>query len=246
MPFLTQDWTEARRRFSRPWQRSLTTIWTARRGDLIQFKNPADLPARGQREDGRADPGENQGVAGRPGFYYAQAALALRHEDRQEARVLDGDGGKGIFAAIEQAFAESFYEVGWLPKAGGRDAWSALEVTSPAERLARAQADLARAERAYRRRDLEGAWQLLDQVDATAPNQAVTYTCEARYCSTKGRSMKPKRLCGTRWRPIHNFRGRALQPGASAFAQKTTRLRARNWRRSSVQSPVARKSRENG
>ncbi len=60
---------------------------------------------------------------------------------------------------LNQLFAESFYEVGWLPKP--KDAPPvALEVSSPAERVARAQADLAQAERAFRQRDFEGAWQV--------------------------------------------------------------------------------------
>ncbi len=87
---------------------------------------------------------------------------------------------------LNKLFAESFYEVGWLPKP--EDATPvALEVTSPAERVARAQADLARAEQAYRRRDLEGAWQLLDQVDATAPNQAVTYNLRGEILFDQGK-----------------------------------------------------------
>ena len=88
---------------------------------------------------------------------------------------------------VNKLFAESFYEVGWLPKPEGATP-VALEVTSPAERLARAQADLARAERAYRRRDLEGAWQLLDQVDATAPNQAVTYNLRGEILLDQGKT----------------------------------------------------------
>jgi tetratricopeptide (TPR) repeat protein len=76
--------------------------------------------------------------------------------------------------------------VGWLPKPEGATP-VALEFTSPAESLARAQADLARAERAYRRRDLEGAWQLLDQVDTTAPNQAVTYNLRGEILLDQGK-----------------------------------------------------------
>ncbi|MEO5719529.1 MAG: tetratricopeptide repeat protein, partial [Chthoniobacterales bacterium] len=63
----------------------------------------------------------------------------------------------------------------------------ALEVSSPAERVTRAQADLARAERALRQRDFDGAWKLLDQVDAIAPNQAVTYDLRGEILLEQGK-----------------------------------------------------------
>jgi tetratricopeptide (TPR) repeat protein len=110
----------------------------------------------------------------------------LRHKDRQEAKAWMAAAAKEFSPQLNKLFAESFYEVGWLPKPeGGTPA--ALEVTSPAERVARAQTDLARAERAYRQGDLEGAWQLLDQVDATAPNQAVAYNLRGEILLEQGK-----------------------------------------------------------
>jgi tetratricopeptide (TPR) repeat protein len=172
VPFLTQDWTEARRRFKALEAEPNDHLDDAT-SDLIQFKILLTFLLEGKEKMGAPILAKIKASPEGPAFCYAQAAIALRHQNRQEAKSWMARAAKEFSPQLNKLFAESFYEVGWLPKPEGA-APVALEVASPAERLARAQADLARAERAYRRRDLEGAWQLLDQVDATAPNQAVT------------------------------------------------------------------------
>jgi hypothetical protein len=196
VPFLTQDWTEARRRFTALAAEPNDHLDGAT-SDLIQFKILLTFLLEGKEKMGAPILAKIKASPEGPAFYYAQAALALHTKDRQEAKSWMARAAKEFSPQLNKLFAESFYEVGWLPKPEGATP-VALEVTSPTERLARAQADLARAERAYRRRDLEGAWQLLDKVDATLRTRRSPTTCEARYCSTKGRPMKQKRLCGTR------------------------------------------------
>ena len=185
VPFLTQDWTEARRRFTALAAEPNDHLQGAT-SELIQFKILLTFLLEGKEKMAgpilakiKASP---EGLA----FYYAQAALALRHKDRQEAKAWLARAAKEFSKQLNGLFAESFYEVGWLPKPEGATP-VALEVTSPAEAAASAQADLAQAERAYRRRDLEGAWQLLDQVDAMAPNQAVTYNLRGEILLDQGK-----------------------------------------------------------
>ena len=185
VPFLTQDWTEARRRFTALAAEPNDHLDGAT-SDLIQFKILLTFLLEGKEKMGAPVLAKIKASPEGPAFYYAQAALALRHEDRQEAKSWMAKAAKEFSPQLNKLFAESFYEVGWLPKPEGATP-VALEVTSPAERLARAQADLARAERAYRRRDLEGAWQLLDQVDATSPNQAVTYNLRGEILLDQGK-----------------------------------------------------------
>ena len=186
VPFLTQDWTEARRRFTALAAEPNDHLDGAT-SDLIQFKILLTFLLEGKEKMGAPILAKIKASPEGPAFYYAQAALALRHKDRQEAKSWMATAAKEFSPQLNKLFAESFYEVGWLPKPEGATP-VALEVTSPAERLARAQADLARAERAYRRRDLEGAWQLLDQVDATAPNQAVTYNLRGEILLDQGKT----------------------------------------------------------
>ena len=186
VPFLTQDWTEARRRFTALAAEPNDHLDGAT-SDLIQFKILLTFLLEGKEKMGAPILAKIKASPEGPAFYYAQAALALRHEDRQEAKSWMAKAAKEFSPQLNKLFAESFYEVGWLPKPEGATP-VALEVTSPTERLARAQADLARAERAYRRRDLEGAWQLLDQVDATSPNQAVTYNLRGEILLDQGKT----------------------------------------------------------
>ena len=186
VPFLTQDWTEARRRFTALAAEPNDHLDGAA-SDLIQFKILLTLLLEGKEKMGAPVLAKIKASPEGPVFYYAQAALALRHEDRQEAKSWMARAAKEFSPQSNKLFAESFYEVGWLPKPEGATP-VALEVTSPTERLARAQADLARAERAYRRRDLEGAWRLLDQIDATSPNQAVTYNLRGEILLDQGKT----------------------------------------------------------
>ena len=186
VPFLTQDWTEARRRFTALAAEPNDHLDGAT-SDLIQFKILLTFLLEGKEKMGAPILAKINASPEGPAFYYAQAALALRHEDRQEAKSWMAKAAKEFSSQLNKLFAESFYEVGWLPKPEGATP-AALEVTSPAERLARAQADLSRAERAYRRRDLEGAWQLLNQVDATSPNQAVTYNLRGEILLDQGKT----------------------------------------------------------
>ncbi len=61
-----------------------------------------------------------------------------------------------------------------------------LEVASRADLVGRAQENFAKAEQAYRERDYPGALQLLDQVDATASNQAVSLNLRGKILLAQG------------------------------------------------------------
>lgn len=183
--FLTGDWTEARRRFSALLAEPNEHLEPAT-SDLIQFKILLSFLLEDKEKLAAPVLEKLKASVESPAPYYAKAALALRQKHPQEARVWMAKAAKEFPAQLNELFAESFYEVGWLSKPTGATP-VALEVTSPAERVADAQADLARAERAYRQRDLDGAWQLLDQVDATAPNQAVTYNLRGEILLEQGK-----------------------------------------------------------
>ena len=154
--------------------------------DLIRFKILLTCLLEGKDRLAAPFLEKLQGSPESPALYYAKAALALRRKDQAEAKSWMATAGKEYSPQLNKLFAESFYEVGWLPKP--KDAAPvALEVSSPAERIARAQADLAKAERAFRQHDLDAAWQLLDQVDATAPRQAVTYNLRGEILLEQGK-----------------------------------------------------------
>lgn len=185
VPFLTGDWTEARRRFTALAAQPNDHLQGAT-VDLIQFKILLTLLLEGKEKLAGPVLEKLKASPESPAPYYVKAAFALLHKDRQEAKAWMATAAKEFSPQLNKLFAESFYEVHWLPKPEGTTPAS-LEVTSPAERVARAQTDLARAERAYRQGDLQSAWRLLDQVDATAPNQAVTYNLRGEILLDQGK-----------------------------------------------------------
>ena len=185
VPFLTRDWTEARRRFTALAAEPNEHLQGAT-SDLIQFKILLTFLLEGKEKMAAPVLAKIKASPKGPVLYYAQAALALANKNRPEAKAWMTTAAKEFSPQLNKLFAESFYEVGWLPRPEGA-APVALEVTSSAEGVARAQANLAQAERAYRRHDLEGAWQLLDQVDAAAPNQAVVYNLRGEILLDQGK-----------------------------------------------------------
>ncbi len=185
VPFLAEDWTLARRRFTELVAEPNELVQGATR-DLIQFKILLTCLLEEKEKQATAALEKLKSSPDSPALYYAQAALALRRKDVQEAKEWMATAAKEYSPQLNRLFTESFYEVGWLPKP--KDATPvALEVSSQEDRVARAQSDLARAERAFRQRDFENAWKLLDQVDAIAPNQAVAYNLRGEILLEQGK-----------------------------------------------------------
>lgn len=185
VPFLTKNWTLARSRFSELLAEPNEHVRGAT-VDLIQFKILLTCLLEEKEKLGAAVLEKLKSSPESPALYYAKAALALGQKDAREAKEWMATAAKEYSPQLNKLFTESFYEVGWLPKP--KDAAPvALEVTSQAERVARAQSDLARAERAFRQRDFDGARKLLDQVDATAPNQAVAYNLRGEILLEEGK-----------------------------------------------------------
>ena len=141
---------------------------------------------------------------------------------------------------LNKLFAESFYEVGWLPRPEGAAPGRSKYLISRrrgacAGRSGTGGAGLSSA-------DLEGAWQLLDQVDVAAPNQAVPLTCAARYCSTQGKTISETALRNALAADPQLLAAR-YNLARVPLGRKTTKLRAKNWRRSSVRLPAAKNGR---
>ncbi|MBA3650352.1 MAG: tetratricopeptide repeat protein [Chthoniobacterales bacterium] len=185
VPFLTKNWTLARSRLSELIAEPNEHVDGATR-DLIQFKILLTCLLEEKVKQAGAALEKLQSSPESPALYYAKAALALQHRDQKEAKQWIATAAKEYSPQLNRLFTESFYEVGWLPKP--KDATPvALEVSSPAERVARAQAELARAQRAFRQGDFAGAEKLLDRVEAIAPNQAVTYNLRGEILLEQGK-----------------------------------------------------------
>ena len=184
--FLMQNWTEARRRFQALLAEGTEQVQGATR-DLIQFKILLTFLLEGKEKMGAATLEKLQASHDSPVDYYVKAALALRQKDQQNAKISMAAAEKEFSPQLNKLFAESFYEVGWLQKPDGATP-VALEIGSPAERVAQVQENFGKAERAYRQRDFASALRLLDQIDATAPNQAVAYNLRGEILLEEGKA----------------------------------------------------------
>jgi tetratricopeptide (TPR) repeat protein len=81
-------------------------------------------------------------------------------------------------ASLNEVFAESFYEIGWMAKPSG-ESRAAIEIAPAAERAERMKADarsnFEKAERAFPDRDFPATLKFLDLAEEGAPNQAASY-----------------------------------------------------------------------
>ncbi len=186
LSFLQKKWPEARARFEALAKDSDEQA-EGTTGDLIQFKILLTWLLQGKEAEANAILDRLDASTQSPAHYYAKAAFAFRTNDETGAKVNLRAAQKTFAQSANQLFAESFYELGWMAKPDGATP-VALEVTSQAERLARAKRDLAQAQRAFRDGDFESALQLLDQVDEVTPNQAVTYNLRGEILLVQGKA----------------------------------------------------------
>ncbi len=182
--FLRKNWAEARHRFEALADAKSEQAQGAT-GDLIQFKILLTYLLEGKEKKAVEIVDRLQTSSTSPAYYCGKAAIALRHKEKTEAKLALKAAEKSFSLPLNNLFVESFYEVGWMEKPAGALP-VALEVASRAGIVARAQEDFGKAEQAYRQRDYKGALQLLNQVDATAPNQAVSQNLRGKILLAQG------------------------------------------------------------
>ena len=184
IPFLRKSWAEARHHFEALADGKSEEVEGAT-GDLIQFKILLTYLLEEKEKKATEVLERLKASTTSPAYYCGKAAIAFRHRDETEARVALKAAEKSFSPRLYQLFVESFYEVGWMKKPEGAVP-AALEVASRADMVARAQEAFAKAEQAYRQRDYAEALQLLEEVDAAAPNQAVAHNLRGKILLAQG------------------------------------------------------------
>lgn len=184
VPFLARNWGEARDRFA-ALADSFPSQAEGATGDLIQFKILLTYLLQDKQKNADAITGRLKKSAGSPAFYYSQAASALQQKDEGGARVNLKAAEKAYPERLNRLFLESFYEIGWLTKPD-QEAPATLEIISEAARVTTAQSQFENAERAFRKGELDRALELLHEVDAAAPNQAVSYNLRGKILLEQG------------------------------------------------------------
>ena|GEM_PF-3193572 len=185
LSFLEKKWSEARERFqalaAEPNEPERETT-----ADLIQFKIFLTCLLGGRGKEAAAMRVRFESLGGSPLHYYARAAVAFQEKDETGARVNLRAAEKSASREAHALFLESFYEVGWMEKPD--DARPvALETGSKSERLASAQSDFEKAQRAFRAGDYGRALELLETVEEVTPSQAAVYNLRGEIFLAQGK-----------------------------------------------------------
>ena len=174
IPFLKKDWVEARKRF----QELLTSNASELQGDatqLIQYKILLTYLLEGNDTMVDSILAKFELSPGTPAVHYANAAIALQHQNIPESKNWIAAAEKNFSPQLNKLFAESLFEVGWLQKQSGQQRAS-LQLLTPEERAAQTKTMLRsqfeQAQQAYEQRDFATAASLAEQADAGEPNQA--------------------------------------------------------------------------
>jgi len=176
IPFLRKDWAEARKRFEALLQGNASEL-QGEAAQLIQYKVLLTYLLEGKENMVDSILAKFELSPDTPAVHYSNAAVALQHKKEQEAKDLLAAAEKKFSPQLNKLFAESLYEVGWLQKPAGQTR-VAVELTTAADRAAKAKAisteKFEQAEQAFQQRDLTAARRLVDEADASDPNQPAT------------------------------------------------------------------------
>src|SRR4029077_17715135 len=176
IPFLKKDWGEARNRF----QELLSSNASELQGEatqLIQYKILLTYLVEVKENMVDSILAKFELSPDTPAVHYSNAAIALQRKDLKQAKDWMATAEKNFSPQLNKLFAESLYEVGWLEKQAGQSR-AALEITSPAEKAAKAKAfarsRIEQAQQAEQQRDFAAARKFVDEADSADPNQPAT------------------------------------------------------------------------
>jgi tetratricopeptide (TPR) repeat protein len=187
--FLKKDWVEARNRFEVLIARENEGM-QSEMSQLIQYKILLTFVLQGKENMVDWILNQFELAKGSPALYYSNAAIALQHGNQKEATEWMSAAKKHFAAPLNELFAESFYEIGWLQRPAGKPR-AALEITSAAERAERlkteAKVNFEKAERAFEQRDIDAAVKFLDLAEAAVPNDAASDNLRGEILMDQGR-----------------------------------------------------------
>ena len=187
--FLKKDWAEARNRFEVLIARENEGM-QSEMSQLIQYKILLTFVLQGKENMVDWILNQFELAKGSPALYYSNAAIALQHGNQKEATEWMSAAKKHFAAPLNELFAESFYEIGWMRRPAGKPR-AALEITSAAERSERLKTDakvnLEKAGRAFEQRDIDAALKYLDLAEAAVPNDPASDNLRGEILMDQGR-----------------------------------------------------------
>jgi tetratricopeptide (TPR) repeat protein len=176
IPFLKKSWTEARDRFQKLLSSNVADL-AGDAAELIQYKILLTYLLEGNQSMVDSIVAKFKLSPETPAVPYSNAAIAFQHKNGDEARDWIATAQKDFSPQSNRLFAESLYEVGWMPKPAGQ-ARASMTVTSAADRTEKtkefARSRFEQAQQALQQHDFENARKYVEESDAADPNQAAT------------------------------------------------------------------------
>jgi tetratricopeptide (TPR) repeat protein len=121
IPFKKKEYAKARDRFETLYKR-IPGGEKNQAAELIKFKIYMTLLMEGKESKAHSMMEEFQFTGDTPALYYAQAAWEYKHNNAQKAEDWTNSANKIYSAALNNVFADAFYDVGWLQRPEGSTA----------------------------------------------------------------------------------------------------------------------------
>ena len=113
VPFKKKDYAKARERFEALYERTPGGDKN-QAAELIKFKIYMTLLLEGKESRAHAMMEEFQFTGDTPALYYAQAAWEFKHNNPEKAADWTASANKIYSPALNNVFADAFYDVGWM------------------------------------------------------------------------------------------------------------------------------------
>ncbi len=121
IPFKKKEYAKARDRFETLYKR-IPGGEKNQAAELIKFKIYMTLLMEGKESRAHSMMEEFQFTGDTPALYYAQAAWEYKHNNSQKAEDWTNSANKIYSSALNNVFADAFYDVGWLQRPEGSTA----------------------------------------------------------------------------------------------------------------------------
>jgi Flp pilus assembly protein TadD len=121
IPFKKKEYAKARDRFETLYKR-IPGGDKNQAAELIKFKIYMTLLMEGKESRAHSMMEEFQFTGDTPALYYAQAAWEYKHDNAQKAEDWTNSANKIYSPALNNVFADAFYDVGWLQRPEGTTA----------------------------------------------------------------------------------------------------------------------------
>ena len=202
---------------SRPWRTTKSEQAQGTTGDLIQFKILLTYLLEGKEKKAVEIVDRLQTSSTSPAYYCGKAAVALRRKEKPEAMSALKAAEKSFSPSLYKLFARITLRSRLNGEAGGRSCPVALEVASRADLVGAPRRILRKRNKLIDSGITRVRLQLLDQVDATESNQALSLNLRGKDSSGAGKRQRSGDGLAKCGRGRSAVFGSALQSGANSF-----------------------------